>query len=81
MLGANAIPSDNASPARCFIAFSFCFCNRKKQVLCRLPEFLEFQIVSQRLLQLLSSVPPATIVRFPHRRAVDHCGLHRYARI
>src|SRR5215813_92831 len=54
MLGANAIPSDNASPARCFIAFSFCFCNRKKQVLCRVLEFLEFQVVSRRLLQSLS---------------------------
>jgi hypothetical protein len=51
MLGANAIPSDNTSPARCFIAFSLCFRNRKKQVLCRLLEFLEFQVVSRRLLQ------------------------------
>src|SRR5262249_21152295 len=37
MLGANAIPSDNASPARCFIAFSFCLAHRQKQISCRLP--------------------------------------------
>src|SRR5262245_55526000 len=46
MPGANAIPNNNASPARCFIAFSFCFSNRRKQVLCRLLEFQEFQVVS-----------------------------------
>src|SRR5260221_5987736 len=40
MLGANATPSDNASPARCFIAFSFCLGNRQKQVSCRLLEVL-----------------------------------------
>src|SRR5258708_35794935 len=38
MLGANAIPSDNASPPRCFMAFSFCLGHRQKQVSCRLPE-------------------------------------------
>jgi hypothetical protein len=41
MLGANAIPSDNTSPARCFIAFSFESSDRKMQVLCHLPECLE----------------------------------------
>src|SRR5947208_90485 len=43
ILGANTVPSDNTSPARCFIAFSFCFCNCKKQVLCRLFSVLDFR--------------------------------------